>query len=350
MQGAVFGISASSHEHDEDTDSPGVAPGRRDAFGVPASVMHTDYARRTAQADVQLRSSLPSRLLAGVSYERESGDLDSVLKFGTFSLPADFSLTRATLAGFLEAEHDAGNLSVTAGLRLDAPDTLKPAHTFRLGAAWQPREDIVVKTSWTEGFKAPSFFALGHPIVGNPDLQPERSRSLEAGALWQSRGVEFGAVAFRTNYDDLIDFVTEPVPRLENLAHVTITGGELHGAYTVGVARLSGWLAYAGIDSPDVLEQRPRWRAGGELVWRAAATFDIALGANYIGARLDSTIPTDLVRLGAATQFDLRASWSVLEDVDVTLQTENLTNAAYEISAGVSARGRGFGLTLTATL
>jgi len=41
-----------------------------------------------------------------------------------------------------------------------------------------------------EGFKLPSFFALGHPLVGNPSLLPETSRSVDAGvsqALWNQR-------------------------------------------------------------------------------------------------------------------------------------------------------------------
>jgi len=50
-----------------------------------------------------------------------------------------------------------------------------------------------------EEFKLPSFFALGHPLVGNPNLLPETSRSVDVGvsqALWDQR--------FTIRYDILL--------------------------------------------------------------------------------------------------------------------------------------------------
>ena len=46
--------------------------------------------------------------------------------------------------------------------------------------AWDPRQTRI-KASWAEGFKLPSFFALGEPNVGNPDLRPEKSRGFDVG-------------------------------------------------------------------------------------------------------------------------------------------------------------------------
>ncbi len=51
-----------------------------------------------------------------------------------------------------------------------------------------------LKANLNEGFKPPSFFALGFPIGGNPDLKPERSKNVDltlarrigAAGLWFS--------------------------------------------------------------------------------------------------------------------------------------------------------------------
>ncbi len=37
-----------------------------------------------------------------------------------------------------------------------------------------------------QGFKLPSLFALGFPLIANPDLLPERSRTSDAGLAWTS--------------------------------------------------------------------------------------------------------------------------------------------------------------------
>ena len=38
---------------------------------------------------------------------------------------------------------------------------------------------FTVAGAWGKAFKLPSLYALGHPLVGNPDLVPERGESYE---------------------------------------------------------------------------------------------------------------------------------------------------------------------------
>lgn len=65
-----------------------------------------------------------------------------------------------------------------------------------------------MKASYGEGFKPPSFFALGHPLVGNPNLRPERSRKFEVGLAHgiDAEGTAVQVSAFRTEIEDLVDF------------------------------------------------------------------------------------------------------------------------------------------------
>jgi len=65
--------------------------------------------------------------------------------------------------------------------------------------------------SWGKAFKLPSLYALGHPLVGNPDLVPERGEShelelsqvlLNGAAHWSvaGRGVPGERASLASNY------------------------------------------------------------------------------------------------------------------------------------------------------
>src|SRR6185295_18844813 len=118
--------------------------------------------------------------------QHEQGTSDGQLDFGGgFLLPTSFALTRDSLAPFAELRAQTHfGLSAQAGLRVDDPDGYSAVTSPRLPAAWEiwndgSHDDVSVAASWGKAFKLPSMYALGHPLVGNPDLQPERSESWE---------------------------------------------------------------------------------------------------------------------------------------------------------------------------
>lgn len=63
-----------------------------------------------------------------------------------------------------------------------------------------------LRASWGTGFRAPTIQELFFPIFGNPDLQPEKSRSWEAGIQQKIIGeaLLLDVVYFRIDYRDLI--------------------------------------------------------------------------------------------------------------------------------------------------
>ena len=99
----------------------------------------------------------------------------------------------------------------------------------RVGASYTiATTGTTLRASWGEGFKLPSFFSLGHPIVGNPDLQPETSQSVDAGvtqAFWKKR-VTISVMYFYNEFTDLIDF-DEVLNLLVNRSKVTTEGVEM---------------------------------------------------------------------------------------------------------------------------
>ena len=136
------------------------------------------------------------------------------------------------------------------GLRWDDND--------RFGDRLTPRVSLVIlvpetgtrfRGAYGEGFRAPTLndlffpdFTGGFcPPFGNPDVQPERSKSWEGGVdqkLWQNR-VRFGATYFRNAFRDLISIQNLP-PFCAQVANI-------------GRARTEGFESYAEVEPLDWL-------------------------------------------------------------------------------------------------
>ncbi len=76
-------------------------------------------------------------------------------------------------------------------MRVDKPDGEGSVTSPRVRVAYEIADTgFTVAGAWGKAFKLPSMYALGHPLVGNPDLVPERGESYEielAQQLWRAR-------------------------------------------------------------------------------------------------------------------------------------------------------------------
>jgi iron complex outermembrane receptor protein/vitamin B12 transporter len=162
--------------------------------------------------------------------------------------------------------------------------------------------------------KLPSFFALGNPLVGNPQLRPERSRQAEVyyassdNAPWKAR-----VTLFHARYYDLVDFDPGPPPRLVNRAAIHASGMELdlRRSWSNGVLfSFQGTLM--NVRDPEggpPLRFRPNRQASASLDLPLAPQWRLQSTLSYIGPRFDSSIPTGDVWLGGYPQLDLALSW-----------------------------------------
>src|SRR5690606_22385100 len=93
--------------------------------------------------------------------------------------------------------------------------------------------------SFGEGFKAPTLFQL-HSDFGNAALQPERSRSYDAGVEFDDHGMRVKLTAFRRDTRSLIGFVScfteteglcadRPFGTYANIGRARARGLELEG-------------------------------------------------------------------------------------------------------------------------
>lgn len=292
----------------ESVDSPGVAPGVRDPFGIPANRSDTSYHRYVAGAS----AATGPAALAGVEVQRESGRSDSQLLLGPQWIRGTFSLERTTTSAFAEGRvRPTADASVQLGLRADAVTGYGVRPSVRVGARHAlPGTGAALRASFGTGFKPPSFFALGNPIVGNPDLLPEKSRTAELGVAFADPGapLEWAATAYRSTYSNLIDFDAGPPPKLVNRAEVDVTGVELAATYRAKAFSLGGTATLRDYDLPagvDALRSRPRRQARvfASVAVAAGVAFDASF--TWIGKVYDSSVPTGPQYLPAAAVLDL---------------------------------------------
>lgn len=349
--GTVRGY-ANGYLNDEDTASPGVAPGPRDPFGLPRSRSATLYRRTTAGA---AWTSEPARSVAslGAEFARERGDVRSMLFFGPAAVPADFSLTRQTRSLFGEARYRwTSSVTTELGVRADDVDRFGTRATGRLRATYLPPGTAAhIEATLGTGFKAPSFFALGNTIVGNPLLRPEESRTLEvAFATGGSTGQR--VALFTTRYTNLIDFDPGPPPRLVNRSEIDMRGVE----YAASI-RSDGWTAHAAAsalsyelpDGATPLRNRPRLKAAAGAVYGAGSPWSAGLHGTWRGKMFDSSIPTGGLHLQPDFVVDGSVSYTH-RAARITLAIDNVFQRDYEQFIGFPAPGRRLRLELALPL
>jgi len=310
----TLSLQAARFERDMFQNAPRVAPGVRDPFGLPRMTSDSEYRRNEVLGDWRWRPASGWETLVGIGSRQEEGVLASSI-FLPARIPANFAIRRITNSVVGEARKTWGAWSMQAGLRHEHTSGNASLRHPALGVQYQAGEQGArVGAALSSAGKLPSFYALGHPLVGNPQLRPERSRQGELyyatpdAWQWKTR-----VTLFRAHYRDLIDFDAGPPPRLVNRSAIRATGLELTFSRRWSASLLTyGQATLMHLREPEgaaPLRHRPRRQAhiGAELQlapqWRAHA------GLTYIGRRADSSIPTGDVWLGGLTDLSLSLTW-----------------------------------------
>lgn len=334
------------YDRNESVSSPGVAPGVRDPAGIPPNTMDNEF--RRYEAAWRHRVTLPGEIetAAGIEWQLEDGSSDATLSLPGGPLATHYDMQRHTGALFVAARYPTAPGPVLQGaLRLDMPEDADARLSPRLGITYPLTTGSRLKASWAQGFKLPSFFALGNPIVGNADLAPETSDSFEAGiaTTLRSAGSRLELTWFLSRFKNAIDLAEGPPPLLVNRDEITARGVEL--AFDQQLARhidMGIHITYTDTDikdSDESLRNRPQWRGGLQWQWQLQPDLHWSTDMLYVGQVDDSSIPTGDRELDAYTRVDTRLSWQASKITQVFIKVHNLFDADYQEFVGFPAPG-----------
>ncbi len=338
-------LSLSWSQQTDQAATPAIARGILSA--VPAITARNRLSRLEAIADVTATLG-PLTATAGAALLDEQGSSTGTIDFG-FLLPTDFRIDRRTLSGFAEATLRPGSgFTLNAAARFDSVRGGPQVWTGRGGVAWQPNAHLpTFFARYGTGFKLPSFYALGNPLIGRPDLRPERSRDWEGGAEWTRPQYRLHLAYFDNRFRDLIDF--DPLSfALVNRDRVAITGveGEATLRTTLNLD-VSGALTWLRIDSPTPLRNRPDWQGNVRLAWRPLRRVELNGAVRFNGDYADSSVPTGLIVARGRAQADFGARWTAGGGVGVSAVVRNLADSRAETAVGFPELGRRLLVTLT---
>lgn len=323
--------------------SPGVAPSLQTPAGIPANGDDARFARNEVTFTNRLTPFAGLDAAIGMDMQAEHGVDDGYLKFGPAKIPEHFALDRTLWSGFAEARYQIADLTLSGSGRYDSVgsvDHFSPqARADYALPDWGTRFQLL----WGKAYKLPSFYALGNPIVGDPNLKSEEAENFEGGftqQLWNLGSWKFEA--YSTNYRDLIDFQPGAVPKLVNLSTVHVHGLETSIDFTWGEFTVTPRLSYTNARNQQTgaaLRDVPSWLAGGTLLWRPTQDWDVSFDINHIGSLVDNSVPTGDVTLPGHVRADLAAHYKILPNLALELGVDNLFDAHYEDVVGFPAPG-----------
>ena len=270
------------------------------------------------------------------------------------------------VAAYGALEWNWGSTVVLAGGRLtwdrqtnaDKPSVTNTAGSGFLGVVVPLGNGFEFVSNAGSGLRFPSlserFFSgvTGRgEVVGNPDLEPERSFNLDAGLHWYGQRLFLSGYLFHNDISDYIERIeVEPdLLTFVNLVSGTIQGVELEGFYQFNGAwslSFGGHLIDGENDSNEPLADVPANRAylggkwsSGKWVWEGrweqrAERTDFGPG--------EKPIP-------AASLLSMSLAYQLREDLALTLTGRNLLDEEYFNSADRKvpfSPGRAIGLAL----
>ena len=197
-------------------------------------------------------------------------------------------------------------------------------------------------------FKAPSFNDLYWPGFGNPNLAPEKSRSMELAARGHVEAGRWRLSLFESRIRDLIGYDMNYLPA--NIDAARIRGAEL----TAGTSWFD-WNLDAGFTLQQAENRSNDANQGLKLARRPRVSghLDVSrqLGVLLIGARLVAEgerfdDPANSRRVGGFGVLDLRAEAVVANDWRLQLRVANALDKHYETVAFYNQPGRAVYMTL----
>jgi vitamin B12 transporter len=338
----------------------GVTDDAMDSPSGSSSLIQDKTRRRGAEVRV---SFIPTARLSGtvgaqIEQQDHRNTLQSQSSFGPFM--SNFRAARRNTGVYGELVlQPVERLAATVGARMDDNEAFGTFGTYRAGLSAQATGTTRLRFTTGTAFREPTFlenYASGF-VIGNPDLVPERTFSVDGGFDQQLPGErgEISLTAFAQRFTNMIDFnpdFTAPT-NYSNIAEATSNGIELdvrsriRGALWTGIGAtfLETEVVDPGFDQTEAglyrkgepLVRRPELKVRGELSYRGSGPLSATVSATHVGERHDKDFrpfPFTAVLLPAYTRIDVGGEYAFplarTQRTSLTLRIENLLDERYE--------------------
>ena len=298
-----------------------------------------NFAFKTTQRQYAWQNDIALPLGAlTAGYERREERLATDAGFATTARNTD------SLFGIYQLRVDAHALQ--ANLRRDDSSQFGTRTTGAIAYGYRVAPALRVTAGYSTGFKAPSFNDLYYPNFSNPDLVPETSRNLEAGAYWIASvtggSLEARAIVYRNHVSDLIVFQCDAD---FNCAPQNVNRATLEGVTLGWDARFNNGASVGA--SLDV--QSPKDDLTGNLLPRRArkhGTLTAALpvgptrlGFEIAGSSLRYDDAANRVKMAGYGVVNLTAEWAITNAITAFARADNVFDKHYELATGFAKSG-----------
>ncbi|SDV48007.1 TonB-dependent receptor plug domain-containing protein [Chitinasiproducens palmae] len=246
-------------------------------------------------------------------------------------------------AGYVAYDGRFGAHQFQANVRRDQYSDFGGANSYYLGYGFDLTPHWRVNASYASAFRAPTYNDLYYPGYSNPDLQPERAHTVEAGLQYSEAGFGVARVtAFETRYRNLIAAQNYSV---FNVATAKVQGIETAWQGQIGRAELRASFT---IQNP-VDESNNR-----ELARRARRFASFAAAMPYGSWRVGGNVVASGERAGSAygpstpgyATVNLNAKYQITRTWSLAVRLDNVFNRDYQTVYGYDAPGRAASVTL----
>lgn len=177
------------------------------------------------------------------------------------TLPSDFTLSYGVRYTVVQSEMDRHDIIYTGTKNETSSgdtgsDTLsKPV--FNIGAVWTGIDDLALRASWAQGFRAPllqekyltsTMGSDSYTLYGNPDLDPESSNNFELGARYINGGLNLDVAAFYSISKDYITTESTTVNGSSAYVYKNVDSAKTYGVEAaISYALDYGFRPYASV-------------------------------------------------------------------------------------------------------
>ncbi len=328
-------------DREVEQDSPGIVP----FTAVPPNRSGGEYSRKELQWTNTLGQPEKLWLNTGGVVSKEKGESRGDI---AGMLDTSYQMDRENLAVFAE-----GNVVAAAGVttqvsvRRDEPEFLTGETSGSIAVAMPVTSVLDISVDWGKGFKPPSFFALGHPLVGNPELKPERAETWDLRLSSTSDSLGMASLTYSdSRYEDLIDFDPALFTNI-NRSEVDIKSVEFIWAIApVEPLNLSLGATWLDIDTNEEgvqLSGRPEKQLHLKADYAFAGNTSAELTWRYVGEQYDTSLRTGAT-VGETLQshqvWDMNFKWQINSHWQARFALDNVLDEDYQEALGFTGYGR----------